>query len=184
MKSGLPGEAGLVLWLTGLSGAGKTTLARLLETEFVNRGAVVEVLDGDVVRTHLSRGLGYSREDRDTNVQRIAWVASRIARAGGVVIVAAISPYAEARDQARGLIEEQAPFLEIHVAASVETCAKRDVKGLYEKAFRGEISDFTGVSSPYEEPTAPDIRLDTDGLDPDQCIKLVVAMLQDRKLTD
>jgi adenylyl-sulfate kinase len=177
-------EGGLVLWLTGLSAAGKTTLARLLEAEFLDRGRLVEVLDGDVVRTHLSKGLGYSREDRDTNIQRIAWVASRLARAGAVVIVAAISPYAEARGAARNLIEAQAPFLEIYIAASVETCAERDVKGLYERAFRGEISDFTGVSAPYEEPTSPDVRVDSGELGPGACAELVMAVVRDRRLSD
>lgn len=171
-----------VLWLTGLSGAGKTTLARLLEAEFTDRGLVVELLDGDVVRTHLSRGLGYSREDRDTNVQRIAWVASRIARAGAIVIVAAISPYAEAREGARRLVEAYAPFLEVYVAASIETCTRRDPKGLYEKALKGEISDFTGVSHPYEEPAKPDIRIETEALDAEACAAVVIARLREREL--
>ena len=143
---------GFTLWFTGLSGAGKTTIARLVGSELERRGLLVDYLDGDVVRTHLSRGLGYSKEDRDINIERIGWVASRLARAGAVVVVAAISPYEEMRRRARALTEEHAPFVEVHVSASVEVCARRDAKGLYTKALAGEIEDFTGISAPYEPP--------------------------------
>ncbi len=177
-----PTEHGLVLWLTGVSGAGKTTLAGLLAAQYESRGSVVDVLDGDAVRQHLSKGLGFSPEDRDTNVQRIAWVASRIARVGAVVVVAAISPYAKAREEARQLIEEHARFVEIHVSASIATCAKRDAKGLYAKAFRGEILDFTGVSAPYETPVAPDVRVDTESCGPEECLGLVLARLRELRL--
>jgi adenylyl-sulfate kinase len=175
-------EHGVVLWLTGVSGAGKTTLAGLLAARYESQGNVVDVLDGDAVRQHLSKGLGFSPEDRDTNVQRIAWVASRIARTGAVVVVAAISPYAKARDDARRLIEEHARFVEIHVSASIETCARRDPKGLYEKAFRGEILDFTGVSAPYEAPVAPDVRIDTESSGPEECLELILARLGELRL--
>ena len=173
---------GFVLWFTGLSGAGKTTLANIVEPELERRGFVVDHLDGDIVRTHLSQGLGFSKEDRDTNIARIAWVASRIARAGGVVIVSAISPYAEARDHARKLIEPHAQFVEVHVATPVEECARRDPKGLYAKAFSGELADFTGVSAPYELPTHPELRLDTSGATPSESAMHVLARLAELNL--
>jgi adenylyl-sulfate kinase len=173
---------GFVLWFTGLSGAGKTTLADVVEPELERRGFVVDHLDGDIVRTHLSRGLGFSKEDRDTNIARIAWVASRIARAGGVVIVSAISPYAEARDKARRMIEPHAPFVEIHLATSLEECARRDPKGLYAKAFAGEIADFTGVSAPYEAPADPELRLDTTDDTPAESSARVLARLTELEL--
>src|SRR5829696_8224770 len=124
---------GFVVWLTRLSGAGKTTLAKLACVELERRGRLVDTLDGDVVRTHLSKGLGFSKEDRDTNIERIGWVASRLARAGATVVVSAISPYEATRRRARAMVEEHAPFVEVHVATSVEECARRDVKGLYAK---------------------------------------------------
>src|SRR5438105_9092562 len=129
--------SGVVLWFTGLSGAGKSTIADLVGSELEAGGALVEYLDGDVVREHLSKGLGFSKEDRDTNIQRIGWVASRLARHGATVIVSAISPYAETRAKARELVEQYGTFVEVYVDASVDECARRDVKGLYEKAFRG-----------------------------------------------
>ena len=147
--------SGFVLWFTGLSGAGKTTIANIVEPELERRGFVVDHLDGDIVRTHLSKGLGFSKEDRDTNIARIGWVASRLARAGAVVIVSAISPYEEMRRHARSLVEQHAPFVEIYVATPLEECARRDPKGLYAAAFAGEIDEFTGVSAPYEEPLEP-----------------------------
>ena len=158
--------SGFVLWFTGLSGAGKSTIADLVGSELEAGGALVEYLDGDVVREHLSKGLGFSKEDRDTNIERIGWVASRLARSGAAVIVSAISPYEETRRRARALVEEHAPFVEIYVATSLEVCAARDPKGLYAKALSGEIEHFTGVSDPYEEPAAPELRLDTEGFEP------------------
>jgi adenylylsulfate kinase len=143
-------EKGFTLWFTGLSGAGKTTISHLVETELRDRGSRVEVLDGDVVRENLSKGLGFSKEDRDTNIRRIAFVADLLSRNGVPVITAAISPYRELRDEARQLMGDR--FIEVFVKASVEVCAERDVKGLYEKAFKGEIKEFTGVSDPYEPP--------------------------------
>jgi adenylyl-sulfate kinase len=168
-----------VLWFTGLSGAGKSTIATLVAPELERRGFVVDTLDGDVVRTHLSKGLGYSKEDRDTNIERIGWVASRLARAGAVVIVSAISPYEETRRKARELVEEHAAFVEVHVATSVEECARRDVKGLYAKALAGELAEFTGVSAPFEAPVAPELRLETEGREPAESAQLVLARLEE-----
>ena len=149
---------GVVIWFTGLSGAGKSTLADALVPKLVGAGKKVEVLDGDVVRTNLSKGLGFSREDRDTNIARIAFVAHLLARNGVHVLVAAISPFREARDAARRTIGD---FVEVHVAPPLDECIKRDVKGLYAKALAGEIAQFTGVSDPYEEPLSPEVRIDT-----------------------
>ena len=174
--------SGFVLWFTGLSGAGKTTLADIVGPELERRGLVVDHLDGDVVRTHLSKGLGFSKEDRDTNIARIAWVASRIARTGGAVIVSAISPYAEARRHARQLVEPHAPFVEVHVATPIEECARRDPKGLYAKAFSGELKDFTGVSAPYEAPSHPELRLDTSGHTPIETAQVVLESLAELDL--
>jgi len=168
---------GRVLWFTGLSGAGKSTIAAIVGRELEAAGASVEYLDGDVVRTHLSKGLGFSKEDRDTNIERIGWVASRLARHGATVLVSAISPYAETRAKARAMVEEFAPFVEIHVATSVEECARRDVKGLYAKAFNGELPEFTGVSDPYEAPESPELRLETEGRAAADCAREVLDYL-------
>jgi len=174
--------SGFVLWFTGLSGAGKTTIANNVEPELERRGFVVDHLDGDIVRTHLSRGLGFSKEDRDTNIARIGWVASRLARAGAVVIVSAISPYEEMRRHARSLVEQHAPFVEIHVATPLQECARRDPKGLYAAAFAGEIDEFTGVSAPYEEPLEPELRLDTSGRTPTESAASVLERLEELNL--
>jgi len=174
--------SGFVLWFTGLSAAGKTTVGSLVARELEARGHTVEVLDGDVVRTHLSQGLGYSKEDRDTNIRRIGWVSSRLARAGAAVVVSAISPYEEARRRARALVEEHAPFVEIHVATLLEVCEKRDPKGLYAKARAGEIDQFTGVSDPYEVPANPELRLDTAGREPAESAASVLARLEELEL--
>jgi adenylyl-sulfate kinase len=171
--------SGVVIWFTGLSGAGKSTIAELVGRDLEDQGAAVEYLDGDVVRTHLSKGLGFSREDRDTNIERIGWVASRLARHGATVLVSAISPYATTRARARELVEEFAPFLEVHVATSVDECARRDVKGLYQKAFAGEIKEFTGVSDPYEEPDDAELVLDTEVHSPEESAALVLAKLEE-----
>jgi adenylylsulfate kinase len=168
---------GVTLWFTGLSGAGKTTIAEIVGPELERRGRVVEYLDGDAVRQHLSKGLGFSKEDRDTNIERVGWVASRLTRQGGAVIVSAISPYEETRRKARDMIEEFGQFVEVHVDASVETCAERDVKGLYAKAFAGEIKEFTGVSDPYEAPTSPELRVDTETHTPEESAQLILGKL-------
>jgi adenylylsulfate kinase len=167
---------GYTLWFTGLSGAGKTTVSRIVEGALRERGDKVEVLDGDVVRQNLSKGLGFSKEDRDTNIRRIAFVADLLSRNGVAVITAAISPYREIRDEARALMG--ARFIEIFVKASVEECARRDAKGLYAKAFKGEIKEFTGVSDPYEEPLSPEIVLDTENETPEQSADKVLAFVE------
>ena len=169
---------GFVVWFTGLSGAGKTTVANIVEAELEQRGHVVDHLDGDIVRTHLSKGLGFSKEDRDENIHRIGWVASRVARAGAAVIVSAISPYEEARRHARSLVETHVPFVEVFVATPLEECARRDPKGLYRAAFAGEISDFTGVSAPYESPSSPEVTIDTTGVSPSESARVVLEALE------
>jgi adenylylsulfate kinase len=174
--------SGFVLWFTGLSGAGKTTIANIVDPELEREGFVVDHLDGDIVRTHLSKGLGFSKEDRDTNIARIAWVASRLARAGAVAIVSAISPYEDARAHARALVEPLAPFVEVHVATPLVECARRDPKGLYAAAFAGEIDDFTGVSAPYEEPRHPELRLDTTDQTPTESAAVVIGRLAELNL--
>lgn len=150
---------GFVVWLTGMSGAGKSTIAAELATRLRRDGKRVEVLDGDAIREHLSKGLGFSREDRDTNIRRIAFVADLLARNGVVVITAAISPYRSTRDEARVMI---GGFVEVYVKCSLDDLVRRDTKGLYEKALRGEIANFTGISDPYEEPLSPEVIAETD----------------------
>jgi adenylyl-sulfate kinase len=169
---------GFTLWFTGLSGSGKSTIAHLVGPELDRRGLIVEYLDGDTVRTHLSKGLGFSKEDRDTNIERIGWVASRITRQGGAVIAAAISPYEETRRKARALVKQFGSFVEVYVDASVDECARRDVNGLYAKAFAGEIKGFTGVDDPYEAPTAPEIVVDTESTEPEEAAAQVIAKLE------
>lgn len=169
--------SGFVVWFTGLSASGKTTVANIVVPELEHRGLVVDHLDGDIVRTHLSKGLGFSKEDRDVNIARIGWVASRLARAGAAVVVSAISPYEEGRQHARSLVEQHSPFVEVHVATPLEECARRDPKGLYAAAFAGELDEFTGVSAPYEEPKDPELRLDTTGQTPIESASLVLSRL-------
>jgi adenylylsulfate kinase len=169
---------GFVLWLTGLSAAGKSTIASLVAAELEARGVLVDRLDGDVIRAHLTRGLGFSKDDRDANIERIGWVASRLARAGAAVVVSAISPYEEARQTARALTEQHAPFVLVHVATTLAECERRDPKGLYAKAHAGEILDFTGVDDPYEEPSSPELRLETEGRLPEESAALVIAQLE------
>jgi adenylylsulfate kinase len=159
-------DNGFCLWFTGLSGAGKTTISKLIEAELRSRRNRLEILDGDVIRENLSKGLGFSKEDRDTNIRRIAFVADLLSRNGVPVITAAISPYRETRREARALMGGR--FIEVYVKASVETCAERDVKGLYEKAFKGEIKEFTGVSDPYEVPEHAEIIVDTEAQEPNE----------------
>jgi adenylylsulfate kinase len=158
-------QAGFVVWFTGLSGAGKSTVARALAPHLLERNHRVELLDGDEVRKNLSEGLGFSREDRDANIARIGYVAEKLACHGVAVLVAAISPYREARDRVRRSVEH---FVEVHVATSLAICAERDVKGLYARALAGAIPQFTGVSDPYEPPLAPEVVLHT-GSEPVEC---------------
>jgi len=170
-------EQGFTLWFTGLSGAGKTTISEIVSEEIHSRGSKLEILDGDVVRENLSKGLGFSKEDRDTNIRRIAFVADLLSRNGVPVITAAISPYKELRNEARELMGDR--FIETFVNASVEVCAARDVKGLYEKAFAGEIKEFTGVSDPYEPPADAEIVVETEGRSPEQSAADVIARLEE-----
>jgi adenylyl-sulfate kinase len=173
-------DNGFCLWFTGLSGSGKTTITNLLVRELRARGSKLEVLDGDIVRENLSKGLGFSKEDRDTNIRRIAFVADLLSRNGVPVITAAISPYREIRDEARETMGDR--FIEVFVKASVEVCAERDVKGLYEKAFKGEIKEFTGVSDPYEPPLNPEITLDTEHESPEESAAKLLSLLEERQL--
>ena len=166
---------GFIVWFTGLSGAGKSTIATAMQAELVRRGRHVELLDGDEVRTHLSKGLGFSKEDRDTNIRRIGYVARLVARSGGVAITAAISPYRDLRDEVRA----QAPgFVEVYMRCPIETLTDRDTKGLYRKALAGEIANFTGVSDPYEEPLRPEVVCDTALETPDQSLAKIIQALE------
>jgi adenylylsulfate kinase len=152
-------NTGFTIWFTGLSGSGKSTLSEIIEQRLKERGRNVEVLDGDIVRTHLSKGLGFSREDRDTNIKRIAFVCGLLSRNGVVCISAAIAPYGEAREWARNNIGN---FVEIYVKCPIEVCRQRDVKGLYKLVDEGKIKNFTGVDDPYEEPEHPELVIETD----------------------
>ncbi|MFL6272213.1 MAG: adenylyl-sulfate kinase [Actinomycetes bacterium] len=173
-------DSGFVLWLTGLSGAGKSTVAAKLAPALAERGHRVELLDGDEVRTNLCQGLGFSRADRDTNIARIGYVAGKLAKHGVAVLVAAISPYRQARDQVRVSVEV---FVEVHVAAPLPICAERDPKGLYAKALAGELKHFTGISDPYEPPLQPEIVLPTEAQTVDDSTHQVLAWLEDSRLT-
>jgi sulfate adenylyltransferase len=168
---------GFVVWFTGLSAAGKSTIASLVASELEARGMFVDRLDGDVVREHLTKDLGFSKEDRDTNIGRIGWVASRLARAGAAVVVSAISPYEEARQRARRAVEQHGTFVEVYVATSLEECERRDPKGLYAKAKAGLLTNFTGLDSPYDLPTAPDLHLDTMVASADELAAVVLERL-------
>jgi sulfate adenylyltransferase len=169
---------GSVLWFTGLSGSGKSTIAEVLLVKLLEHGRQVTVLDGDTVRTHLSKGLGFSKEDRDTNIRRIGYVASEISRHGGMVITAAISPYRAIRDEVRQIVGEN--FVEIYVATSLEECERRDIKGLYAKARRGEIKNFTGIDDPYEEPENPELHIPTEGITPEENAQIILNYLIER----
>jgi adenylylsulfate kinase len=167
---------GFCLWFTGLSGAGKSTVAEIVGPELEKRGVLVDHLDGDVVRTNLSKGLGFSREDRDANILRIGFVSKLLVRHGAGVIVAAISPYRETRDMVREMMGDG--FVEVFVATSLEECERRDVKGLYAKARSGEIKEFTGISDPYEAPLNAEIVLETEGRSPEDCAAEIVEQLE------
>lgn len=179
----LPAHRGFTLWFTGLSGAGKSTLSSRLHALFRERGCQAELLDGDEVRTHLSKGLGFSKEDRDTNIDRIGYVARLLARNGVIAITAAISPYRETRDAVREAHEQDGvPFIEVYAEATVAALAGRDVKGLYKKALAGEIPHFTGVSDPYEPPTSPEVTVHTDCDSVEQSLGQILTELQRRGL--
>jgi adenylyl-sulfate kinase len=174
---------GFTVWFTGLSGAGKTTLATALASDLGLRGLKVEILDGDEVRSNLSKGLGFSKEDRDTNIRRIGYVSRLLARNGAGVIAAAISPYREVRDEVRRTIEaEGAVFIEVFVKCPIDVLAERDVKGLYKKALAGEIKEFTGVSDPYEEPLKPEVIVETDRESVDRSVAVIISELERRGL--
>jgi len=169
-------QKGFTLWFTGLSGAGKTTLARLVESELKNRGHRVEVLDGDIIRTNLSKGLGFSKEDRDTNIRRIGFVCHLLTRNEVVAIAAAISPYREIRDEVRQKIGS---FVEVFVKCPIDVLAERDVKGLYKRALAGEIKNFTGIDDPYEEPASPEVVVETDAETPEESAARIIARLEE-----
>jgi adenylylsulfate kinase len=176
-------QKGFTVWFTGLSGAGKTTLAQSLVPELRARGLNVEVFDGDEVRTNLSKGLGFTKEDRDTNIRRIGYVSRLLARNGVAVISAAISPYREIRDEVRQSIQaEGIQFIEVYVKCPLEVLTERDVKGLYQKALAGEIKGFTGVSDPYEEPLHPEVVVETDRESISTSARKILNELQRRKL--
>ena len=172
-------QKGFTLWFTGLSGAGKTTLARLIEAELQARGHKVEVLDGDIIRTNLSKGLGFSKEDRDTNIRRIGFVCNLLTRNDVVAIAAAISPYREVRDEVRRNIGS---FVEVYVKCPIDVLAERDVKGLYKKALAGEIKNFTGVDDPYEAPLAAEVIVETDLETPEQSVVRIISKLEEMTL--
>jgi len=167
-------HTGFTIWLTGLSGAGKSTLSEVLEQRLKDRGRKVEVLDGDIVRIHLSKGLGFSREDRDTNIKRIAFVCKLLTRNDVICISAAISPYHETREWAR---KEIGNFVEVYVKCPIEVCRQRDIKGLYKLADEGVIKNFTGVSDPYEEPEHPELVVETDKETVEESIAHIFATL-------
>jgi adenylylsulfate kinase len=166
---------GVTVWLTGLPSSGKSTIARLLEKRFRKSGLKVELLDGDVVRTQLTKGLGFTREDRDLNVKRIGFVCHLLTRNGVIALASAVSPYREARDYNRRVIGN---FVEVYVKASPKTCETRDVKGLYQKARAGEITGFTGVDDPYEEPLQPEVVCETESETPEESAEKIAEVLK------
>ncbi len=173
--------AGFVVWFTGLSGAGKSTIAQALAPILRDAGLRVEVLDGDEVRQHLSKGLGFSKEDRDINVRRIGYVAKLLARNGVAVLVAAVSPYRDTRAEVRGWAKD---FIEVHVSCPLDELVRRDPKGLYAKAVRGEIANFTGVSDPYEAPDRPEVLVSTDREGVEESVAKVLNALRARGLVN
>jgi adenylylsulfate kinase len=175
-----PTQHGVTVWFTGLPSAGKTTIANLVGERLAECGRPVEVLDGDVVRTHLSRGLGFSQADRDENIRRIGYVAGLLTGHGVTVLVSAVSPYRAVRDEVRTSIGRAGGFVEVYLAADLATCRARDVKGLYAKQARGELRGLTGVDDPYEPPLAPELVLDTAGEPPEASAARVLALLDGR----
>ncbi|MEE9356515.1 MAG: adenylyl-sulfate kinase [Methylococcaceae bacterium] len=167
---------GFTIWFTGLSGAGKTTLANKVREVLVERGINAELLDGDVVRTHLSKGLGFSKEDRDTNIRKIGWVCQLLTKHGVPNIAAAISPYRATREEVRQMV---GAFVEVYVKCPIEILIDRDTKGLYRKALNGEIANFTGISDPYEEPVSPDLVIETDKETIGKGVKRIIAKLEE-----
>lgn len=172
---------GFTLWFTGMSGAGKSTVSEQIYTRLKQAGAKVELLDGDVVRTHLSKGLGFSKEDRDTNIRRIGFVCELLSRNGVIAIAAAISPYRAVREEIRAAIGN---FVEVYVHAPIEVLSTRDVKGLYKKALAGEIPSFTGVSDPYEPPANPEITIDSSRETVEDSVQRVWDKLRELRLIE
>ena len=170
-------QKGMTLWFTGLSGAGKTTISQAVEKELISQGYKVEVLDGDVVRENLTKGLGFSKADRDENIRRIGFVAQLLTRNGVIVIVSAISPYRSIRDEVRSRIGD---FVEVYVNAPLAVCEERDVKGLYKRARSGEIKSFTGIDDPYEAPMNPEIECRTDQETLEESVTKVLTEVQER----
>lgn len=168
-------ETGFTVWLTGLSCAGKSTIGQMVAQELHARGLKVEILDGDVVRQNLGKGLGFSKQDRDINILRIGFVSKLLTRNGVAVVVAAISPYREIRNQVR---EEIGNFIEVHVKCPIDECIRRDVKGLYKKALAGEIKNYTGIDDPYEEPESPEVLVETNVETPEQSAAVVIRSLE------
>ena len=177
-------NTGFTLWFTGLSGAGKSTLATYIAPILSERGKKVEILDGDEVRENLSKGLGFSKEDRDTNIRRIGYVANLLARNGCVAITAAISPYREVRDEIRRMTEQRAHFVEVFVEAPLEVVEERDTKGLYKKARAGVIKNFTGISDPYEAPESPEIVVHTGPESIEESARKILAFLESKGLVE
>jgi adenylylsulfate kinase len=175
-------EKGFVVWFTGLPASGKTTLANTLALYLRKNGYRVEILDGDWVRQTINIGSGFTREEREKHLLRVAWVARLLARNGVIVLCSFVSPYRDVRKKVREIIEEEAPFLEVYVKCSLEECIKRDPKNLYKKALAGEIPHFTGISDPYEEPEKPDLVVDTEKTNPEENAQLVLHLIQQRGL--
>ena len=172
-------DRGVTLWFTGLPCSGKTTVSQLVFEQLRRAGARVELLDGDIVRQKLTKGLGFSKEDRDENIRRIGFVCHLLTRNGVIAMAAAISPYREVRDELRSLIES---FVEVHVDCPLEVCKKRDVKGMYKRALAGELAHFTGVSDPYEEPPDPEITVHTHQQSPQECAASIIGYLEEHSL--
>jgi sulfate adenylyltransferase len=175
-----PSNRGVCVWFTGLSGAGKSTTANRLTTLLQQYGRQVTLLDGDVVRTHLSKGLGFSKEDRDTNIRRIGFVAGEIVRHGGAVVCATVSPYRATRDEVRAMTGSAAQFVEVFVDTPLDVCEGRDVKGLYAKARSGAVTGFTGIDDPYEAPERPEITLNTVSQTTEENAQRILRYLRDR----
>jgi|SRR5581483_8448821 len=169
-------EAGCTLWFTGMSGSGKSTVSALLAGRLREMGLKVEILDGDIVRTHLCRGLSFSKQDREENIRRVAFLCELLSRNGVVAIAAVISPYRSGRDEARARIPN---FVEIHMSCPLEVLIQRDVKGLYKKALAGEIPAFTGISDPYEAPLHPEVTIDSSSESPEQSVERILSRLQE-----
>ena len=174
-------DTGCTLWFTGMSGSGKSTLSEMLATRLRAMGARVEVMDGDVVRTQLCRGLGFSKEDREENIRRIGFVCELLSRNGVIAIAAAISPYRAGRDELRSRIPN---FIEIYMHCPVEVLVERDVKGLYKKALAGEIQNFTGISDPYESPLQPEITIDSSRETPEESVAAILRIMEQRGIVE